>query len=86
MPRVWGEIIKSAEVVNASLDFLEKRKRLVFREGLWGEMREKKTHTNKPYTYQISNHPPLSHKTPYSQIQYPPSSSPKPPTGHNLFR
>lgn len=23
MPRVWGEIIKSAEVVNASLDFGE---------------------------------------------------------------
>lgn len=35
MPRVWGEIIKSAEVVNASL-ILEKRKRLVTVRG-YGE-------------------------------------------------
>lgn len=84
MPRVWGEMIKSAEVVNASL--ILERKRLVFREGENMKGGRWRKHTNKPYTYQISNHPPFSHKTPSSQIQYPPSSSPKPPTGHNPWR
>lgn len=46
---MWGEMIKSAEVVNASLIFLEKRKRLVFPKGIWkGKDRDRKKEKHIP--------------------------------------
>lgn len=65
MPRVWGEIIKSAEVVNASLIFLEKSKKEVgFSQGhVGGKDRDRENIPTNPILIKFPTIPlcPIKH-------------------------